>query len=75
MDSVIDEAKDTKFMHTEPTKDPAFQKAERHAIKEADEVDTGVKQPKEPKKGAEEEKKGAPAKKEEEKKKPAAKKE
>lgn len=24
MDSVIDEAKDTKFMHTEPTKDQAF---------------------------------------------------
>ena len=63
MDTVIDEAKDTKFMHTEPTKDPAFEKAAHHALKVADEIDKGEKEPKAPKKAADEEEKSAPAKK------------
>ena len=79
MDTVIDEAKDTKFMHTEPTKDKAFNDARKKVEKIADQVD---KEPakeetksKAPAKKADEETKSkapakkAPAKKEDEEKK------
>ena len=39
MDTVIDEAKDAKFMHKEPTRDKGFMDARKKVEKLADEVD------------------------------------
>merc|ERR1719266_583907 len=68
MDTVIDEAKDTKFMHKEPTKDKAFNDARKKVQKLADYVDKEpvkeeAKKATAGKKESEETKKKAPAKK------------